>query len=149
MSRKGIEPVRGAEAAICVAVGDQLVGMGTIDIRSFRLETRESSAAFLVLSDQRILPVYMDHRVPQPLVLHPIVTQPIVNHCIAAVPHQGLSVSTYKHVSKKEHSKTNNLSVAKDLEPYLVRILNSKQKLPPGPLREEIIEQCGPQLSQM
>ena len=132
-----------------MAVGDQLVGTGTINFGSFGLETTKSSVVFLIWSEQRVLPVYMGHRDPQLLDLHPIVTQPIVNHCIAAVPHQGLSVSTYKHVSKKEHSKTNNLSVAKDLEPYLVRILNSKQKLPPGPLREEIIEQCGPQRSQM
>ena len=144
MSRKGIEPVRGAEAAVCVAVGDQLVGMGTIDIRSFRLETRESSAAFLVLSDQRILPVYMDHRVPQPLVLHPIVTQPIVNHCIAAVPHRGLSVSICTNISKKKRSNKRSVAI-QSLEPYLIRILNSKQELAPGPLREKIIEQCGPQ----
>ena len=51
MSGKGIEPVRGAEAAVCVTVGDQLVGMGAIDVGSFGLEQMELLAVFLILSE--------------------------------------------------------------------------------------------------
>lgn len=144
MSREGIEPVRGAEAAVCVAVGDQLVGTGTINFGSFGLETTKSSVVFLIWSEQRVLPVYMGHRDPQLLDLHPIVTQPIVNHCIAAVPHRGLSVSICTNISKKKRSNKRSVAI-QSLEPYLIRILNSKQELAPGPLREKIIEQCGPQ----